>query len=1011
MKILVLHLSDSHMTSFDNRGDIKKIDALVKSLNVVGSFQECIIVFSGDLANKGQVDEYKNVGYLFGNIINKIKKSFLPNKIIHRLIVPGNHDYLRPSNVKNRKDVENLYLNNSIDNSLLHEMKNLKEFFDFAEYNRCFLTDKIIDKKIIRFGEFKIQANLINTACFCDVSDSNGIHYIPERYIEVLSEETTTNLVISVMHHGIDWFMPVIKEKLEKVLYEKSSIVFLGHEHYTANKEIRLNGSGEVYVSAASAYSSKEQQNKSEFSAIIVDTEKFTMDTYSFNWDFYNNIYEHVLLLSNHAIRVIKSNNVIEVNKDFIKFLEKDDKRSISDKYSDYFVFPRLLEKKDEDKYSEDVEITDSNSFINEIKGNKCVFIEGNENSGKTTLLKHLFVELSKTSVPLFFSFDDIRGKKFERVIKNGFEDQYSTNDVDYKRFLQTDKNDLIAIIDDADRIDKYSLEKFIEFLSDKFGSIILCSKLKWDLNIVENLKFTLDSTNKFTKKFEISGYYSEKRKELIGNICKIKRVDKENMVAYIEKINKTIKANLKFFELDPNYIIQYTEYFLDAFDTFENSDSPIFNKVFEASITNAIKKHCKGININVIYIILADLAYFMHFNKKRLIKYSDFEKLISSYSQEHNYTLKPKEFIAILENAKILRSEETEDEIKFCNNSHLSFFVAKALNKKYQIDQDDSNITWVLKNICFGINGDVILFLSYITDNPKILDVIYTCAYNHMNEWEEYDIKKGNIKFLNNLNLSEQVKVPTVKDEERNKELETKAEIHSKEDTIIEATDIYDFDENDVELFDNKIKNALKFTEMLSKILPNFKYLLGKEKQVNLIDSIYKYPNKIIFQCLKDIDDNFEDIVTEIKDFTEEKLKTKNQTKKIDKCEISIMLEEMVIGYVLTLFNCFANISTEKDTIGVLSEYNFRDSLNYKIQNIMMLENIGYVDDFTKSVESLYKNCDMPIVRIMIKKIVRKCIVCNKMEHSKRQKLLDAACFDSKEEITVLLNNFKKTI
>ena len=53
MKILFLHLSDIHLR--DNT-DIRLInmDGIIKSLSQIGKFDECAIVFSGDVVNSGE---------------------------------------------------------------------------------------------------------------------------------------------------------------------------------------------------------------------------------------------------------------------------------------------------------------------------------------------------------------------------------------------------------------------------------------------------------------------------------------------------------------------------------------------------------------------------------------------------------------------------------------------------------------------------------------------------------------------------------------------------------------------------------------------------------------------------------------------------------------------------------------------------------------------------------------------------------------------------------------------
>lgn len=58
MKLLFLHLSDAHFKD-DTFYSEKTINAQVQALNSIGDFDKCFIMFSGDLAFSGQINEYK----------------------------------------------------------------------------------------------------------------------------------------------------------------------------------------------------------------------------------------------------------------------------------------------------------------------------------------------------------------------------------------------------------------------------------------------------------------------------------------------------------------------------------------------------------------------------------------------------------------------------------------------------------------------------------------------------------------------------------------------------------------------------------------------------------------------------------------------------------------------------------------------------------------------------------------------------------------------------------------
>ena len=90
MKILFLHLSDAHFKENTKIRNIN-IQAMVNGLKQIDRFDECVLVFSGDIAQSGERNQYKVAECFIGTLIKQIKESYLPNKRIFTLIVPGNH--------------------------------------------------------------------------------------------------------------------------------------------------------------------------------------------------------------------------------------------------------------------------------------------------------------------------------------------------------------------------------------------------------------------------------------------------------------------------------------------------------------------------------------------------------------------------------------------------------------------------------------------------------------------------------------------------------------------------------------------------------------------------------------------------------------------------------------------------------------------------------------------------------------------------------------------------------
>lgn len=999
MKILILHLSDVHIKD-DNDVNLQRIEEMIKSLNVIKGFSECIIVFSGDLANSGTINEYKHAEHLIGNIISKIKKSFLSEKQIYTLIVPGNHDINLGPKPLTRQEIVQMYNRKEIDSKVHTELKKLEAFFQFANRNKCFLTDKILDTKVIEFNGYRLGVNLINSAIFSTEYDDKGIHYIPSKYIDKLYDYPDVDIMLSVSHHSYEWFNQNDKNRLDKALYKNSSIIFFGHEHEISDKKVNAHPNAPkdfVDLSAGGILNDHKSKDRSDYYAKVIDTEENILDTYSFSWDSNSKFYEHKFISKDHITKKAGANGVIRPSDEFVEQFLSDEKNNLTSNSLDYFVFPRLVQ--DNEGYSNEIEICDSDKFLNEIEINKKIILVGTDNSGKTTLLKHLFMCLSESKITLFFNADEIKNKKTNKVIKYAFEEQYSEEQTEFSKFQQMLSSDKVAIIDDINTIREQSLKKLIDEFTKEFSYIIMTTKAEWDFDIVDNIKKKLNICENFSK-YKLNGFYSDKRQELIRKVCAVYiKNDADEIEEHVKKINNFIKNQISLFNLTPDFIIQYIKYFFSGLGTASANEGSIFSKVFEINVLNSIKGCTRDDNIDVTLVVLDKIAYYIHFKKRYPLSYFELEKVVNEYNIKYDKEIKIRELLRVAFEAKILKQTGDNLEVKFSNKNLLAFFVARELIRKYYDEDEKEALDYILNNICFGINSDIILFVSYLTSNTRILNAIYIGANEFLKNWNEFSIDKANVNFLNLIKSDIDVVLPANGDKENIDKLETKAEKETQKDEAIETIEIYDYNEVEVDSYLNKLIKAVKYTEIIAKILPNFEYIMQREDKQNFVKSIYSNPNKIIYYWAKYIDDNWDDIIKEIKELS------RANNKELSDNNIAKMLEEIGIATVLTVYDGCANFSADKKTIKPLNEFNYNKNINYRIQNIMILENLNDIDKFIKKVDDIYENDSRKIVKLMAKMIVRKCLICHEnMGLSRKQHLTDKY-FSVKEKRGLLLS------
>ena len=144
MKILFLHFSDAHLEDNTDLREIN-INAIVNSLTQVGRFDECVIVFSGDIANSGEKNAYANAGKLVGYLGKNISRTYLGGKFVQIIAVPGNHDNLVKNEERDNLELEEYYKSKKVDSKFKEDLEELTNFYEFASKNKCFSKEKVID--------------------------------------------------------------------------------------------------------------------------------------------------------------------------------------------------------------------------------------------------------------------------------------------------------------------------------------------------------------------------------------------------------------------------------------------------------------------------------------------------------------------------------------------------------------------------------------------------------------------------------------------------------------------------------------------------------------------------------------------------------------------------------------------------------------------------------------------------------------------------------------------------
>ena len=997
MRLLVLHLSDIH---FEKKKDVlvENIEGITNTFNRVGKVEGALIIISGDIAFSGKFQQYNAAWELFKNIKNKLVNQYGVKKVDFA-IVPGNHDINYDVGEWSREDMANIHHLGEEDLHLSDEINKMSNFYRHANGLHCFKERKeLVYIKEIQYGNYSVKINLINTAVYSLRQDEDqGFHYLPESELKKIGGNEEVDYVFTVMHHPHHWYSEKMKKALERKIYQNSDIIFMGHEHYSSSLDIGTEYS-QVKVYAGGELANKGDWTNSEFYLGILDTENrsYSVDKYIWNSKakIYNKNYVENIILNKNR----ENKYDLAPQKDYYEDMFRDHKYAISEDISSYYVFPRMEEQVIDEKRPAN-EIIDIDSFISEVFDKKKIIVLGRSGSGKTVLLKQLYKRVNTQKCILFVRPEHFASSNYDSVIKRAFEEIYGANSVEYEKFRQVPKKDKVIIIDEADEIDDSRLDLFLTKAEDEFEIIIYSCGKNVQLDIRERIK--RGALEKNYTCYSIKAFYKDKRRELVSNV--VKNIIVNNTVAQKNITNilcEALSLQKNLFRMDPDFIVQFTKYYCNNIGETIQNDGEIFSKVFEANIVSLIKPHAKNMHVDKILIVLDKIAYEMHISKHYPMDQAEIYKVIDNYNEEYDSNLDYVEFLNILLTSRMFITNNTK--YYFREKNYLAYFVAREIKRKCTEEQDFTEFNKALEFACYDINSDIILFVTYITDNINMIRKLMETAENFTEEWEEFEVNPIKIPYLSDM---EQLKVQKVTDKEvkqsEQADIEREREKEREKGNAFEYLDVYNYEEKELNLM-NKMVRSLSLLIILARTLPSFEHIMKKYDKEKCVNLIYSLPLRIFNVWALEVEKNKKPLIDEIKAFNEwDYRKDKGEVTDQD---VLYYLRWESLSLLLEIMNASIVNATRNNTYRYIDGFDYKKKITYRIEHLMSLDKRDNVNDFIKEAEGIYTEQKQQLPKLMVQRVAKHYIISSKKIKSNNIQKLNAKLWEGKLNQTDIL-------
>jgi calcineurin-like phosphoesterase family protein len=855
VKLAILHLSDIHLKSGRN-AILSKFPSIRGVLEAHrADLDACVAIVSGDIAFSGKDAEY----IVADTLVTILKDAFRDVSLKpYFYIVPGNHDCDFTKADKARELVLQGVLEGDekdVDDSVLESCLRVQEgFFKFlarhSTQRSATASDKMAYNGEVEVDGRKIRINCFNTAWISKDPEKQGEVFFPVDDLHLMP--TGYEVVISVFHHPYSW-LPVDNAHLfRKHAEENSDIILTGHEHEgTAYTKEAFTGENTTHLEGGVLQDSQYKEI-STFNLLLIDTDekKFRVEQYQWKGDLYTRYFQSdwrpfirgKLFLRNEF--PISSRFVGELNDPGAQFNHPHKDRLALE---DIFVppdFREFLPGTAKRKSARDF-VTGA-KVLKEINDLPFHLITGADKSGKTALAKQIYLQAhARGVVPIFLSGRDLKKTNVDKVegyIEDAFSKQYSSDL--FERFTQLPKDKKLLILDDFQTISLgvESKVRLLRLLRQRFDAVVVFGD---DVVRIQEVSARRGHEALFAdfKQYQILE---------LGYVLRAKLVEKWLAIGRDEAISiaqqqAELKENTRLIEvvLGKNLIPSYPLFVLVllqqiATHTPTNTTSGSYGYFYEYLITEALAVTSAIKDVNLKYNYISELAYRLFQKKQNYLSDAEFEEFHRYYNDEYKLSVRFESIRDDLLNSGIF-GFGAEGNLRFKYRYVYYYFVARHLSSTIREEKTIQLIDDMSKRVHREEYANILIFLSYLSKDPLIIETILKSAAELFSDFTPCDLD-GHVEFLNRLHTTiPELMLGDGDPRENRMRLLKKIDDASKRAPISEHEDLIDREEDEAVLNDFlRLNVAFKTVEILGQILRNYAGSMKGDQKIQLTSECF---------------------------------------------------------------------------------------------------------------------------------------------------------------------------
>lgn len=996
MKIGILHLTDMHAEANNDflSSLASKIVTACRS-DFVDS-EIVFVVFSGDIAQTGKKEEY-DIAKRFLLSLKSLLTQFVGDKIYQKIIaVPGNHD----CNFNLEQHIRKLGISDLSYNTIGNDGSVIKlataiqqPFYEFLnELNGESNSNDIYTSYKVEVEGTPIVFNCFNTSWCSSIDEKVGSLFYPVNLIRQSIPDQHL-LSISVLHHHPAWMSPNTEKnnrrEFEEFLSENSDIVLIGHEHESVKEISPSSEEGEIVrcFTGSALYSRWKTKITAGFQSLVVDVSERTVSVKPYEFSFKEELFIQTEPKDYTLKKRASQYSSFVLNPAFLETLSTLEIPIVKDSrivnIEDLFVYPDLEQAEDLNKEI-DARYLDSSSLILDTL-HSTIIIEGENQSGKTSLIKMLFLQYLRNGVyPLKLNGSSLRSGKLELDLKRAYEEQYRSHR-DFEAYRQFDNSKKVIFIDDLNNseLNNEQIKSVINKLKTLFDKIYITTSPRMDfLPIIE----ALDKDALYGRILPLG---HTKRATLIENFYRKAHPHCIIDQSYIEGTRKLFEEveNILGNRLIPAYPI-FIVSILQSMEMMAplKSDQTSYGYCYQTLIhyALAVRAKIKNDDIESYFNFLSDLAYWIYRNNNNEEWFSEkeFSKFHEEYSKSYLFVGFSTAETNLLKSGIIISN--SDGEFKFGYIYIYYFLVARKfadlLNNK---DGDE-----MLRDLCNNLQDDrsanILILCTHHTNNSKLIEeAVFATMLPFDNitpitltkNGEYYNLINGIVDDVADEIISSDIN-PL---EERRKRLKAKDELLKHEIQAVENEDLSSLPEEMIWM-----RQAIRSVEILGQIIKNRKGSIPKIQLVEMAKELFNTAFRTIGFFGSIISQSKEQIIETIK---------KSQNEYDSCCQITTRVNQFINTFALKF--CLAVFSKVIHSVGLKDLKEIFNSVSIEIgtpaAHILAFSiNTCYDRLSIRELKQIHKEFSSnPVVMKILKARVKSYLYNNKVEHDKKAQIV----------------------